>query len=86
VANRQVRLDPDVCTFVEQLAYEWDCSLSAATNRIVRDVRDEERMEQQPATVGVVAQVAAAAPKKPGRVPRGVNPRLAALLRANAGG
>lgn len=41
MADRQVRLYPDVVDWMEQIAYEWDCSLSAATNRVLRMLYDD---------------------------------------------
>jgi hypothetical protein len=97
LANRQVRLDPDVTGYVEECAYDWDVSLSAATNRLIRAVRDEPAPTVAPAAsnaVDVTVPVRADGPppvRSPARssiakvTPRGApNSHIAALLRSNA--
>lgn len=81
-ANRQVRLDPDVVIYLESIAYDLDCSLSSATNRILREFRDTPT--EEPVRVPGLLTPPRTTPPRSQRVPKGVSPRLAEILRANA--
>lgn len=87
MANRQVRLDPEICDWVEAHAYDWDCSLSRATNDLLRALKDGP-VEKEPEAVlpsTPVGATAGLAGARAPRLPKGSNPRLAAILRGNAG-
>ncbi len=53
MANKQVRLEPEVERFVESKRYEWSCSMTQATNRILRDY---QRLESEPEQYLATAQ------------------------------